>query len=389
MTCLEDLKSDVAAILALMQIPQACCDAGDVTDGDRYTDRVTDGEGDVPQPIIDAGYADDSEDWEGFVDYKCMIATVLVDQLVAKLNEIAPLVDATGAILGGVAALAGILAVIFGTGGLAVVFGIVAGVGATSLLYQALTDFDWVDGLADKVTANNAELVCSIMNADGDESSLVALNDKIDELFTIPEALILKNMNLGPTLKSLYAGRYDQQDVAEILFEAGYELGDFHCDCEQIGEYLNYTNFESGTYEGWSHVQDGLIDGWGVGGSWCYRTIFEYDGYLHASVVTLINNWTTEGPVEAGDKVRIHRVRFSYKFSGDFGQRVRLTLNHNGGQVLEDYFYTGTYIEVEEIFSPPLESTYGVTECVKIRAIGDLSYMFIDNITVDFDFVPA
>ncbi|GAI83399.1 unnamed protein product, partial [marine sediment metagenome] len=203
-----------------------------------------------------------------FDDYKCMIAHVTVNQLVARLNEIAPLLNETGAILGGVAALAGILAVVVSTAGLAIVFGIVAGIGATALLYQAITDFDLLEDLADKVDTNHDALACAIYNADGDQASLDALNVKIDELFTAPEALVLKNMNLGPTLKALYAGRYDQQDIAEILEAAGYDVLDFTCDCDQIGEFLNFTDWETGTNEGWSTHGGTTHEGFGIGDSW-------------------------------------------------------------------------------------------------------------------------
>ncbi|GAH45439.1 unnamed protein product, partial [marine sediment metagenome] len=51
-----------------------CCGVVDITDGDEFTDVVEDGEGEVPQNIIDAGYAEDVDDWAGFYDYKCMIS---------------------------------------------------------------------------------------------------------------------------------------------------------------------------------------------------------------------------------------------------------------------------------------------------------------------------
>lgn len=234
MACLQDLQDDVAAILAIMQLGQACCDEVDVTHGDQYTDRVEDGIGNVPQNIIDSGYADDAADWDGFDDYKCMISHVVVDQLPAKLLELSEIVTPLGVVAGGLAAVAGIIAVIFSTAGLAIAFGIVAGVGSVSLLYEAIIGFGSLDTLASKVVTNHDELACAIYNSDGDEGALIALNDKIDELFTSIESAILKNMNLGPTLKSLYAGRYDQQDIAEVLFDAGYELDDFSCFCDEI-----------------------------------------------------------------------------------------------------------------------------------------------------------
>ncbi|MCK5430910.1 MAG: hypothetical protein KAI94_15635 [Anaerolineales bacterium] len=231
MACLESLQDDVAEILSIMQMGQSCCDEQDVTDGNQYTDRVTDGVGDVPQNIIDAGYADDAADWAGFDDYKCMIVHVSVNQMEARLREIAPIVNSYGAVFGGIAALAAILAVVFSTAGLAIVFGLVAGVGSVAILYESLMEGDLLLLLADKITTNHDALACAMYISDGDEGALAALNDKIDELFTAPEAIILKNMNNGPTIKALYSGRYDQQDIAEQLSNAGYELDDFDCSC--------------------------------------------------------------------------------------------------------------------------------------------------------------
>lgn len=246
MACLQELQDNVAEILAIMQLGNSCCDDQDITDGDRYTDRVEDGEGEVPQPIIDAGYAADVDDWAGFDDYKCMIAHVTINQMEARLREWDEKIDSAGPYLAVGAALSAILGVIVATGGLAIIFGILAGVGTVSALYYALIEFGPVGDLADDVATNHDELVCAIYNADGDVGSLVALNDKIDELFTVPEALILKNTNMGPTLKALYAGRYDQQDIADELLTAGYELGDFSCpDCDQVGEYLVYYEFDA------------------------------------------------------------------------------------------------------------------------------------------------
>ena len=234
MACLQNLQDNVAEILAIMQLGNQCCDDQDITGGDRYTDRVADGVDDVPQPIIDAGYASDVDDWAGFDDYKCMIVHVTVNQMEARLRELAVVVDSAGPYLAVAAALSAILGVIVATGGLAIVFGIVAGIGVVSALYFALLEFESIDGLADDVATNHDELACAMYNSDGDDGALAALNDKIDELFSVAEAGILKNLNNGPTLKALYAGRYDQQDIANELLDAGYELGDFTCNCIEI-----------------------------------------------------------------------------------------------------------------------------------------------------------
>ena len=255
MTCLDDIETTLDSILAIMELPAECCGPVDVTDGDQYTDRVVDGVGDVPQNVIDAGYASGVSDWAGFDDYKCMIAHVTVDTLAAKILELAPLVNSVGAIAGGVTTLAAFLAVIFATGGLALVVGIFVSAGAAALLYENLPGGALLVTLAAKVVTNSDDLACAIYQSDGDVQSLERLNDKIDELFTTVEAIVLKSMNLGPTLKMLYAGRYDQQDIAEILFDAGYELTDFDCeDCDIVTDELVIYDFNSGLPGNWNKL---------------------------------------------------------------------------------------------------------------------------------------
>lgn len=389
MTCLEQLQDDVAEILELLKLPQACCETGDYTDGDQYTDRVEDGEGDVPQNIIDAGYAEDAADWDGFDDYKCMIAHVTVNNLAEGIRAIVPLVDTTGAILGGVAALAGILAVIVGTGGLAIVFGIVAGIGATSLLYQAITDFPLLENLADKVDTNHDALVCAVYQGDGDAGSLEALNAEIDELFTVPEALILKNMNLGPNLKALYSGRYDQQDIADQLLDAGYDLEDFSCVCEQEGEFQEFTDFETGGWEGWAHDGGTINVNAGRASDYGFRGDFGAKDYLHLSTTSVIN--FAGGTPTVGDVIRINSIRFWYRFTGGELNEIALRADHDGGQFEKMIYYVDdqwTYSET--VFSPPLESTQLKVFVIVIKCDYGGSYkMDVDDITLDFDYDPV
>jgi hypothetical protein len=388
MGCLEQLQDDVAEILAIMQLGNSCCDEEDITDGDRYTDRVEDGVGDVPQNIIDAGYAEDAADWAGFDDYKCMIAHVTVNQFEARLREIDEIVERAGPYLALAAALSAILGVIVATGGLAIVFGILAGIGTVSALYYALIEFGPVGDLADDVATNHDALACAIYFSDGDEDALISLNDKIDELFSVPEALILKNLNLGPTLKLLYAGRYDQQDIAEILEAAGYDVEGFDCTCEdeQIGEFLTLTDFED---QGWGEWQrEGVT--WaiieeGYGGGYNARKSNNSSDWLYHSVGTLCNE---EGqPHPAGTKVRINRIKFMYRMTGGGDQYVKIMCTHDSGQADSNYGYSGSWAEAKITYDPPLESTYNLQYIVKLRTINPLYYTYFDQIEIDWDII--
>lgn len=389
MTCLQELQDDVAEILAIMQLGNPCCDDMDITDGDQYTDRVVDGEGDVPQNVIDAGYASGTSDWAGFDDYKCMISHVIVDQLPARLLEFAPIVNSYGAVAGGAAAIAAILAVVFGTGGLALVFGLVAGVGAVSLLYESLLEGDLLVTLAAKVVTNEDALICAVYESDGDEGALVALNDAIDENFTTIEAVILKNMNLGPTLKALYSGRYDQQDIAEILDDAGYDLDDFECNaCQYVGEYQITDDFNDGLWGNWQTVGSTLVEFGGVGGTYGVALWFSSNSYIHRSVASIASQ--AGQPIEAGDKIIIRKIFFSYKNVGGATEKIRHRNNHDSGDGNVEYDYSTSWVHVQQNFAPGNECTFGLPFPIQFQALsGSANYVMLDNITIDFDVVLA
>ena len=330
MTCLEDLQNDVAEILEVLKLPRDCCDESDVTGGDQYTDRVDDGVGDVPQNIIDAGYATGVGDWDGFDDYKCMIVHVLVDQIEVRLASMLPWVDFAGKTIITIGILTAIATVILATGGAVLAVGVVATTGVVAGLYAAILQLVSLEDLIDNVSDNHDELACSMYWADGDVAALEALNDKIDFLFTAAEALVLKNMNLGPTLKALYAGRYDQQDIAETLEEAGYDVGDFDCECDiQVGEFLYVADFEDG-HEGFTDWNVVWGDGWGHGdnGKAFYIT-YNSGGWARHSHNTLRFELDAHVGV-SGDRLEIHSIAFWYRCEGDASTlKPALTVIHD------------------------------------------------------------
>lgn len=384
MTCLQDLQDNVAEILAIMQQGQSCCDEQDVTYGDQYTDRVEDGVGDVPQNIIDAGYATDAADWAGFDDYKCMISHVLVNQLDARLLEIAPIINSYGAVFGGVAALTAILAVVFSTAGLAIVFGIVAGVGAVSLLYESLVEGDLLVTLAAKVVTNHEELACAVYFSDGDDNALLSLNDKIDELFTVVEAVILKNLNLGPTLKALYAGRYDQQDIADILLDAGYELDDFDCACDvQLGEF-SYTFDFLADDQDWLGGPVWIASGDPAGGSVYFAA---GSSYMECSMQLLRNK--SAAPNDS-TQITINRVIFHHSRTNSTAGDIQLKMKeYSGGDWLvieRDGHDRPTWADPENIVFPTpgfVMDLFGVA--ARFEGTGATNYQHIDTVTFEFD----
>lgn len=208
-----------------------CCDVVDISDGDQYTDVVDDGVGNVPQSIIDAGYATGPADWAGFDDYKCIISHLMVDNIRAQTVIMQERMLPSGALVGGIAAAAAIALVIFTAGGAALAYGIVLALGGVSTLYAALALLGEVglDDVVDDLLTHHDALACAIYQADGSDGAVVALKDEIDVLFGALPAAFLKTLNLEPQLKALYNGRYDQENIAQILADEGYVPGDFEC----------------------------------------------------------------------------------------------------------------------------------------------------------------
>lgn len=227
------LIDEIEDLLRALQQHAQCCDRPvDWSDGDNFTDPVVDGVGNVPQNIIDAGYATGVDDWEGFADYKCMISHIMVDSMELTLRETVKLFGSSGEIIGGIGSVASLLGVILTTAGpvSVAIIGVLASVAGFFALIIGLGDVA-TEALADGIMENHDELACAIYNADGSDAAVAALKQKIDDLFSDATAAVLKNMALGPSLKALYAGRYDQQNVAQNLADAGFDVDDYFCSC--------------------------------------------------------------------------------------------------------------------------------------------------------------
>jgi hypothetical protein len=225
---------EIESLLRALNTHASCCQQPvDWSGGDDFTDQVTDGVGNVPQNIIDAGFADDSSDWAGFDDYKCMISHVMIKGMELTLREAIPLFGSSGEILGGLGTLSTLFGTILTTSGAVAVavVGSFASVAGLAVLLLGLGEI-LTEALADSLADNHDELACAIYNADGSEGAVTALEDKIDELYSDANAALLKGMSLGPMLKALYAGRYDQQDIAQNLADAGFDPASYTCTCE-------------------------------------------------------------------------------------------------------------------------------------------------------------
>lgn len=235
-----DEVEDLLRALEVVSTP--CCDT-DASEGQLFTDDVEDGTGDVPQAIIDAGYATDAADWAGFDDYKCMVSHIVADDIAGKLRAFAPYVDAAGTIAGGIASIIGIISIVYTGGATALFGGILGSTAAAATLYKELVSGDFLSTLANKVDTNHDDLACAIYDGtDGPDAACNALKAEIDNLFTTAEALVLKNLNICATIRALYAGRYDLDNIAQILADKGYIVGDFTCECGIEFDFVHDTD---------------------------------------------------------------------------------------------------------------------------------------------------
>jgi hypothetical protein len=239
----------------------ACCVDSDPTSGDQYTDTNFDDAGPFPQDLVDAGFLTDVNDTAGWQDYKCLISNAFVDSVIAWLVNMAPYYDSTAKILGGVATIAAFLTAVFGliTGSWVLMFtGIVASAGLVAAVYKALTD---LGGLALTILAADVEtarpdLVCALYTADGVDAGITAVRAAVDENFNATEAALLKLLFQDWIYKGYYAGRYDQEAVAQQLADKGY-TGAY--DCDQCG--VPVYDFDT------TYTFDADTEGWGGDGT--------------------------------------------------------------------------------------------------------------------------
>lgn len=364
-----------------------CCDAVDITDGDQYTDEVEDGVGDVPQNIIDAGYATGVSDWAGFDAYKCMISHVMVTNMESQVSKFEDITDTSGAVLGGVAAVAAIAAVILASGGTALVLGIVLGIAGVAGLYAALAEMgeaglgDLVDDLAD----NHDILACAIYNADGSAGAVIALQDAIDDNFSATQAILLKNLNISAQLKALYAGRYDAQDIAEKMSDEGYDILDYTCDCE-----IDYGEWQSPLEEGDSGTLLFMVNsGWSFGTPHGNPTGNDLNGWRKpgsnpggAAKATVIAVRDATGlTTGTGKDMTVNRITFDIYQSSAGGGGVQLEIGSDDSIHVGS---VGTWTTVEYVPSTPVYRGRN-DECFRFVGRSGSGYNHIDNIMVDFD----
>lgn len=254
----DDLLTTLEALLAATTALQ-CCGDQDITDGKQYTDEIVDGVGDVPQNIIDAGYATDAADWSGFDDYKCMISHLAVEHVETFFREISPFINDTKIVVGGIGVVGALLGGILVVVGLPISAGILVALGAAAGIWTWISAYgrSAVDDLADEIATNHDALACAIYQSDGVSAAIDAFNTEVDSLFSTIDAIAIKAIGFEPQLRAMYAGRYDQEDIAAKLEDLGYSVGGYTCSCVVTYDVDMEYDFADG------------IQGWQINGR-CY-----------------------------------------------------------------------------------------------------------------------
>lgn len=240
-------------ILNAMQA-NACCIEYDVTEGAAHTDPVEVGTGDVPQNVIDAGYATGVTDWNGYRDYLCDAAHALIQDSryqVDGLNDQYQIgIGAVGAMVG----VVGILEAIFYAAGFAFASGLLASVAIAYAVFSALTEIaDEVvfDDLLLDIESFYDDLVCAITTSSSAAQAKTAIDAVVDTYFTAeaPGKALYKSLNWPAKLSAIYAARYDDQDIADGV-KAHY-LGQT-CICAPTLYSHEYTFENSGEDTDWN-----------------------------------------------------------------------------------------------------------------------------------------
>jgi hypothetical protein len=331
----DDLLTTLQELLDAVKSQPICCGDQDITDGRQYTDEVEDGVGDVPQNIIDAGYATDESDWDGFADYKCMISHLAVDHVESFFRKIAPYISDTGIVIGGVGVVGALIGGILTVAGLPISAGIIIALGAAAAIWSWITSEgrDAVQDLADEIATNHIALACAIYQGDGVSDSVADFNDEVGALFTPLNALAIRAINIEPQIRAMYAGRYDQEDIAQSLADKGYDVLSYLCSCDEIDpwELIPDAKMESGAAywtvdtDDWTHVPGGSDDGYfnGVG-----TLPIDYPSMYSAP-------FTFPMDAPSNDCTLVMRVRCKSSFLGSYYTRIR---NYD----TEEVVYTGS-----------------------------------------------
>ena len=267
---------EIEDLLRALQSVNNCCTETDWTGGDGYNEPIDENSPNgVPQHLIDSGFAADDDDWDGFMDFQCQVANVIVNNAQSKVVQMEDIFDNAGLVLIGVAALVGLVSIVFSAGTSLLFAGVLASAGAATRLWTALQE-GGIDAVPspEEIELSREALVCAWMEPsnDGVDDRILAYHDAIDAEFNAAEALILKALQPAEWLKALYTGNYTKDEVttnlAQKMVDQGIGPGTYTCDnCP--GQFscadsvLEDCSFESaGLTNGWLKSPDAYMPTW-------------------------------------------------------------------------------------------------------------------------------
>jgi hypothetical protein len=183
--------------------------------------------GDVPQPIIDAGYATGVSDHEGYNGYRCMAAHLFLDVIASNLQDLAPIVQ--GASFG-----LSLFLLFFGSVihvPAVSIAGLLVGIPEILAFIDALKDLGSVtlNELADDLIANHEEIVCAIVQGDGIDDMIDQFDAAINDAFSFPGNVLIRSMNIRHMMQLFMYGEHGENNLADQLAAAGYDTDDYSC----------------------------------------------------------------------------------------------------------------------------------------------------------------
>lgn len=284
MSFCSELSAKLDVIIDLLGSLQVASDGGTFIPSGDYD--LT-GSGDVPQPVIDAGYATGVSDWAGYNAYKCMAAHAMIDGIKVAVLAMDEPIDqgfALYEVFLEVLQWAGI-----GTG--LITFGpITVSALVLAQLVLAAKDplLDEMQDIASDLETRRDELVCAMSQADGIANVAERYNGVIDTYWSGVTATFLKSLNINYLAETYFMGAYGNAEAAQAMADAGYDPADYDCCEETFGSFFGV---RYGTCPQIS--ENGPLPIYGQ-----YTFTSEYTGSVHAVQVSLTDDETP--PICAG-----------------------------------------------------------------------------------------
>lgn len=384
----------LTAILNAMQ-SNACCIEYDVTEGTAHTDAVEVGIGDVPQNVIDAGYATGVTDWAGYRDYLCDGAHALIQDSRYQIDALNDQYQLGIGAIGGVVGIVGILEAIFYAAGFAFASGLLASVAIAYAVFSAMTEIaDEVvfDDLLLDIESFYAELVCAITTSSSADQAKIAIDAVVDSSFTAesPGKELYKSLNWLPKLNAIYSARYDEQDLADAV--KTHYLGQT-CVCNPV-LYSHLYDFENAAEDAdWtldtSHTVAVASPQHTAGGN---RGLRNYDQARAGHCYHLLNlsSWLTRVGAAGLTPYASSLTRFNcyYQVPNSTSIGIRLTIGYAEGGSDAVYHANPPAGSWRFISVVPSSGNYGKTINylnVHVSHGSSLRYLYFDDVLFETD----